>query len=319
MVVVGLGAAQAPPELSRAADDVELGFASWSDLSGAIGAADALFVWNMERQFLAEAWPAAGRLRWIQCASDGVDRLLLPEVVASGITVTNARGVFDGAIAEWVIGTMLAFSARILHQRDAQLRAEWSPITTERLAGKRLLVVGPGPIGRAVGSRALALGMEVGAAGRTARSDALFGQIVPTSDAARLDVALAQAQYVLDALPHTPATAAMFGAERFAAMSRASRFINVGRGDTVDQVALVAALRNGTIAGAALDVYADEPLPSDSALWSMPNVLVSPHMCGDHQAWEADVVSIFLENAGRFARGESLRNLVDTHAGFGIG
>jgi phosphoglycerate dehydrogenase-like enzyme len=124
---------------------------------------------------------------------------------------------------------------------------------------------------------------------------------------------------VLDALPLTAETRHVFDAAALAAMRPSARFYNVGRGATVDEPALIEALRAGVIAGAALDVYEEEPLPASSPLWSMPNAIVSPHACGDVDGWEETVVGVFVDNVGRFARGEPLRNPVDATAGFGVG
>jgi phosphoglycerate dehydrogenase-like enzyme len=320
VVVLGTGADDPPPGIEAAEPHVELRYAPDGDaLPRALRGADALFFWRAEGGWLRDAWQHAAGLRWIQSASDGVDALMFPALIASGVEVTNARGVFDEAIAEWVIGAMLAFAARIIDQRDRQLRGVWDGTTRERLAGSRLLVVGPGPIGRATAQRALALGVEVEGAGRSAREDDLFGPIVATGDAESFRVALGRADHVLDALPLTPATRALFDARVFAAMRPSARFYNVGRGDTVDEPALVDALERGAIAGAGLDVFVEEPLPAGSRLWAMPQVLLSPHMCGDVEGWEAEVVDIFVENAARFALGGPLRNRVDTAAGFGIG
>ena len=320
VVVLGTDADDPPPGIERAEGHVELRYAPDPEaLSASIADADAVFFWRAEGAWVREAWPRATRLRWIQSASDGVDALMFPELVASDVQVTNARGVFENAIAEWVIGAMLAFAARILEQRDRQSRGEWDGTTRERLAGSSLLVVGPGPIGRATAVRARALGMRIEAAGRTARDDDLFGRIVATGDGESFHAALGRADHVLDALPLTPGTRALFDRTRFSAMRPSTRFYNVGRGATVDEAALVDALEAGTIAGAGLDVFTEEPLPADSPLWTMPQVLISPHMCGDVDGWESEVVRVFVENAERFARGGSLRNRVDTAAGFGIG
>jgi phosphoglycerate dehydrogenase-like enzyme len=124
---------------------------------------------------------------------------------------------------------------------------------------------------------------------------------------------------VLDALPLADGTRGFFDAAAFASMRPTARFYNVGRGATVDEPALIDALRRGGIAGAALDVFAAEPLPADSPLWSMPNVIVSPHISGDLPDWEELVVDVFVENLGRFVGGEPLHNRVDVHAGFGVG
>ena len=318
VVIAGTREEGPPPGVDGASEYVELRHAEdLPALIDMISEAEGILLWGAEREWLQEAWPRAGRLRWIHSPSDGVEWFLFPELIESDVAVTNARGVFDDSIAEWVIGAMLAFAARILVQRDAQNRGEWIAGTTERLAGTRLLVVGPGPIGRAVARRARALGMEVGGAGRTARADDILGTIVATDDSAALNAALGTADVVLDAMPLTPATRGFFDAVRFRAMKPSARFINVGRGATVDQVALIEALQAGTIAGAALDVFEIEPLPADSPLWAMPHVLVSPHMSGDFEGWETATVAVFVDNAARFARGEPLRNLVDKSAGHG--
>jgi phosphoglycerate dehydrogenase-like enzyme len=318
-VVVVLGAAaDDPPPGIEAAMGVDLRYAADGDaLRDAIGDAEGLYFWRAKREWLEGAFPAAGRLRWIQTASDGVDGVLFPALVASDVVVTNARGVFDDPIAEWVIAAILAFTTGLQTSIVDQTRAGWTDgRRRERVAGQHLLVVGPGPIGRATASRARLLGLTVEAVGRSAREDDVFG-IVHGPDA--LHDGLGRADHVLDALPMTDGTRGLFDRAAFAAMRPTARFYNVGRGGTVDEPALVEALRSGAIGGAALDVFADEPLPPDSPLWTMPNVIVSPHVSGDLPDWEELVVDVFVDNAQRFATGEQLRNRVDTGAGFGVG
>ena len=317
-VVVVLGPRdEPPPGIERAAEHAELCAADGAaQLRDALPGADALFFWRAHRGDLEEAWDACDRLRWIQAASDGVDGLLFPALIESDVSVTNGRGIFDNAIAEWVIGALLGFVTRIPESFAAQRQHRWISGETERLAGTRLLVVGPGPIGRAVATRARALGMEISGVGRTARADALFGLMRPVAELAQ---AVADADVVLDTVPLTPQTHHLFNAEVFAAMRPTAHFVNVGRGATVDEPALIRALQGGQLAGAALDVFETEPLPADSPLWDLPGVIISPHMCGDFRGWEEAAVALFLDNLGRFARGEELRNPVDKHAGFGVG
>jgi phosphoglycerate dehydrogenase-like enzyme len=303
---LGVDEAERLAEVRRASDE--------RSLADGLPDADVLFTWGAVRGWLRTVWGRAERVRWIQTASDGVDGLLFPALVEAGVVVTNARGVFDDAIAEWTIGAMLAFPTRILDQRDAQSRKTWLTGRTERLAGRRLLVVGPGPIGRAVARRASSLGMQVSAVGRSARDDDLFGRVRGRGE---LHAALAEADYVVDTMPITDGTRHTFDASAFAAMRPEARFLNVGRGATVDERALVEALRHGRIAGAALDVFEEEPLPEASPLWGMSNVLISPHMCGDFTGWEVAVNELFSDNLERFVRGEELHNRVDTLLGFG--
>ncbi|HUL85110.1 MAG TPA: D-2-hydroxyacid dehydrogenase, partial [Actinomycetota bacterium] len=255
-------------------------------------------------------------LRWIQSASDGVDQLLFPGLAERGVVVTNARGIFDDAIAEWVIGAILAMATGLAGSIVAQHERRWThDRRTERLAGRRLLAVGPGPLGRAAARRGHDLGMTVSAVGRAPRADDLFDRIGGPED---FHAMLGEADVVLDVLPLTAETRHRFDAAAFAAMRPTARFVNVGRGGTVDEAALIDALRRGAIGGAALDVFEEEPLPASSPLWSFPAVIVSPHLCGDFEGWEAEVVALFVDNLGRFARGEPLRNAVDLTLGFGV-
>jgi len=307
-----------PPGIDAAASAAALRFAhDEPSLRRAIADADALFWFKAGAGVLEEVWAEATRLRWIQTASDGVDLLLFPALAASHVTITNGRGVFDDAIAEWAIGAMLAMATGLDRSIVAQTERRWDDDRgTRRLSGQRLLVLGPGPIGRATARRARDLGMSVAAVGRAPRPDDLFEPIAGPED---LHAMLADADVVFDALPLAPGTRHYVDAAAFAAMKPGARFLNVGRGATVDERALIEALQEGGLGGAALDVFEVEPLPADSPLWSMPNVIVSPHICGDFDGWERATVDIFVDNLGRFLLGEPLRNLVDADLGFGVG
>jgi len=182
------------------------------------------------------------------------------------------------------------------------------------LADGRVLVVGAGPIGQAIGRSCRGLGMRVRGVARTARPrEGEFEAILGIDE---LVDAVRWADFVVDALPATPETRHAFGEEAFAAMSPSTRFVNVGRGSTVDEEALVRALREGRLAGAALDVFEEEPLPASSPLWSMSNVVVSPHMSGDFAGWREAVVELFVENLERYLTGRPLRNVVDKRRGY---
>jgi phosphoglycerate dehydrogenase-like enzyme len=315
VVVMGATAEEPPPGIDEAATMADVSFAaSASALAEAIADTDAVFAWHSVRELLPEVWPKAGRLRWIQSASDGVDWLLFPELVDSDVVVTNARGIFDRAIAEYVVGLMLAFAKDLLGVVEGHRQREWRHRPTELLAGKRLLVAGVGPIGRAIGRAGRDLGMEVRGVGRRARAgDDVFQSIAGTDG---LAAAAGWADYVVDALPATPATHHLFDASVFDSMRRSARFINVGRGTTVVEGALIDAIREERIGGAALDVFEREPLPSDSPFWELPNTIVSPHMSGDFEGWLEAVVQLFVENLRRFAAGRPLLNVVDKREGY---
>jgi phosphoglycerate dehydrogenase-like enzyme len=317
--VVVLGSAEDPPPRLDAAERLaSVRFASTEgELRKALarGHASAVLAWDYEPSLLPSALDAAGDLRWIQAASAGVDRLLFPELVESDVVVTNARGVFEEPIAEYVLGLIIAFAKDFPTTIRDSDSGRWDHRDTERVAGKRLLVVGPGPIGRATGRLAAALGMEVEAVGRTSRPpDGPFSRIHGRGE---LREALTTADYVLNALPLTEETHHLFDGGAFGAMKPSARFINVGRGATVETAALMAALNEGSIAGAALDVFEEEPLPAGHPLWEAPNVIVSPHMSGDIAGWEIAVTDVFLDNLQRFVEGRPLRNVVHKRRGFG--
>jgi len=304
-----------PPGIHVIEGVVDLAYAATiEDLTRELADADVLFAWRANRDLLLAAWPSAGALKWIQSASAGVDGLLFPELVDSHVVLTNARRIFDEAISEYVVGLLLLFAKGLIGVLDRQRAGEWEHRDTELLSGKRVLVVGVGPIGRSIGRAAGHLGMLVRGLGRTARpGDAVFGTILDPTD---FREALAWADYVVDALPATADTYHRFDAAAFEAMNPWARFVNIGRGSTVDEVALVEALRSGGIAGAALDVFEEEPLPADSPLWGLPNVVVSPHMSGDFAGWREAIVELFVENLERYLTGRPLKNVVDKALGF---
>lgn len=289
-------------------------YASAADLPRALPGADVLFMWDFSSNALRDAEPYAGGLRWIHQAGAGVDKVLVPWVVDSDITVTNSRGVFDRSIAEYVLGLVLSFAKDLPHTLALQRDHTWRHRETERVHGRSALVVGVGPIGRMIARLLRAVGMSVSGVGRTARaSDDDFGAVLAAAD---LHHALPDADYVIVAAPLTDETRGMFDAAAFAAMRPTARFVNIGRGEIVVETDLVAALRSGAIAAAALDVFEQEPLPDDSPLWDMPNVVVSPHMSADFVGWLDVLADVFVDNFRRWHAGTPLRNVVDKQLGY---
>ncbi len=305
------------PDLREAAELARLVQAAGVDeLEPHLPDLEVVFAWNFDRATLRDLVPRTPRLRWIQSISAGVEDLVSPALAAQGVTLTNAAGVYDPGLAESVLGFLLAFSTRILE--DARLEpSAWPHDGTRLLRGTTALVVGAGSIGSEVGRSLKAAGLRVRGVARTARPpDEVFESIAGPE---ALQEELSTADHVVNVLPITSSTRGMFDAAAFVAMKPNAVFVNIGRGATVDEAALVEALRDGVIAGAALDVFEVEPLPAESPLWRMPNVLVSPHRAGDHEGWEADVVALFVENLRRFVAGEPLRNVVDVELGYAPG
>ncbi|WP_106178235.1 D-2-hydroxyacid dehydrogenase [Prauserella shujinwangii] len=283
-------------------------------LAEALRGADALFVYDFLSTAVPDAWHAADRLRWLHIASAGVDPVLFPGLRDSDVVLTNSRGVFDDSIAEYVLGVILAFAKDFARSVRLQDNREWRHRESERIAGRHALVVGTGPIGRAIARLLRAAGMRVSGAGRRARDgDPDFGTVHASAE---LNGHLSAFDFVVVVAPLTERTKGMFDAEAFAAMRPDARFVNVGRGELVVTDDLVEALRAGSIAGAALDVFDTEPLPADSPLWTMDNVFVSPHMSGDFIGWRNALVEVFADNFRRWRAGEPLRNVVDKRLGY---
>jgi phosphoglycerate dehydrogenase-like enzyme len=278
---------------------------------------DALFIWNVRSRFLRDNWSGLHRLRWVHAATAGVEWVLFPELVDSDVVVTNSRFIFDEALAEYVMGMMLVLSKDLQTTFAHQAEHRWKQREGDTLDRKVVVVVGVGPIARRTAQLAKAFGMVVRGIGRTARTgDPDFGDIASPES---LHTLFAEADYVVMVLPNTPLTAGLVDAAALAALKPAARLINVGRAATLDQDALVSALRDGRIAAAALDVVTPEPLPPDDPLWDVPNLLVSPHMSGDFRGWRRKIVELFERNLDSWLRGAPLSNVVDKHLGYAPG
>ncbi len=292
----------------------EVRYTDEAGLSGALDGADVLFLYDFQTDAVPGAWHAAGSLQWLHIAGAGVDPVMFPEIRDSDVTITNSRGVFDGAIAEYVLAQILSFAKDLPGSLRLQQSHTWRHRESERVAGRTALIVGTGPIGRATARLLRAVGMEVSGSGRRARNaDPDFGTITATED---LPEQLARADYIVAVAPLTGQTRHIFRDATFAAMKPGARFINVGRGELVRTDDLVAALESGTIAGAALDVFDAEPLAPDHPLWSMPNVFITPHNSGDFAGWRDVLVGVFTDNFERWVAGRPLENIVDKNLGY---
>lgn len=315
IVVLGASRGDPPPGLPQALEDeAELRFAdTTADLRAALPGAEVLLVWDFRSEQLRDAWSARDRLAWIHVAGAGVDAVLFPELRDSDVVVTNARGVFDDTIAEYVVMLMLVFAKDLLTTLEAQRDHTWRHRESGRLGGATVLVVGTGPIGRAIARRSRCLGMRVLGVARSPRQDPDFERLVASED---LHAVLPEADYVVIAVPLTSETEGMFGSEELRLLKPSARLINVARGRVVDESALVAALRRRELAGAALDVFETEPLPADSPLWDMAGVIVSPHMSADFHGWLDALADLFVANYRRWRAGETLSNVVDKQRGY---
>lgn len=315
VVVVGAVPDSPPPGIGALADAVDVSFADSVEAVGeALPGAEVVLAWRPRSALLEPVWDRADELEWIQSSSAGVEDLLFPALVDSHVILTNARGVFDGGMAEYVLGLILMFSKGFPGMLERQRRRVWDPRDSEPAAGKRVLVVGVGSIGHAIGRTCSAVGMTVRGVGSEPRpGDEVFGRVIGPDGLAE---ACRWADYVVDVLPATAGTRHLFDDEVFGAMRPSTRFVNVGRGSTVDQSALVRAIREERLAGAALDVFEEEPLPEDSPLWELPNVIVSPHASGGAAGSREQLVELFVENLQRYLTGRPMKNVVDKERGY---
>jgi phosphoglycerate dehydrogenase-like enzyme len=259
---------------------------------------------------------AATSLQWLHLRGAGIDRISVPRLVDSDIVLTNGSGNHSPNIAEHVVALMLAFARQLPALiRDQAARVWRAPDNVFELSGQTLLVVGCGNIGQELAWRASALGMKVIGARRRVGQAPLRGvsQVVAMQ---QLDDVLPLADHVALTLPLTAETQGVMSAARLNAMKPGAYFYNVGRGQTVDQPALIEALRSGRIAGAGLDVTDPEPLPPDSALWSEPGVVITAHSAGRTPRSYERFESLLLDNLARFSEGRPLLNVVDKAAGY---
>ena len=283
----------------------------------ALPGAEVLFAWGLARR-LADR---ADALRWLHTPLAGVDRVLSPELVKSPIRITSSRGVNSVAVAEHTLGLILSMTRGIADSVRAQGESRWAqheiwgrrpPV--QELRGQVLGILGLGDIGRELAVRARALGMTVWGLVRSPRAKP---DCVDRLLAAGKEEALIRASDVLVlAVPLTGDTKGMIGERQLKRMKHTACLINIGRGELVQESALVRALREGWIAGAGLDVYAAEPLPPSSPLWRLPQVVMTPHIAGTHPQYMGRSADIFLNNLKLYLAGEPLINEVDKQAGY---
>ena len=290
---------------------------NYDGIENQIRDADAVVAWSLRPEQIKNA----KKLRWIHSPAAAVHQLLFPELINSDIVLTNARDVHGPVVAEHVIALILALAKKIPRSVRLQTRHVWGqqqlwddkPPTRE-IGGATLGLLGLGSIGRETAKRATALGMRVVA---VREHPAKGGEdLAAVYGPADLDRMLAESDYVALCAPLTPQTEGIINADRLRRMKRDACLINVSRGPLVDEAALADALRNRTIAGAALDVFSREPLPADSPFWDLENCLITPHSAAiTERLWERHYAQIS-ENLRRFLAGQPLLGVVDKKKGY---
>lgn len=292
----------APLELlRREAPDVELTVGTdIESLRRDARVSEAVLIAPRYASILTDLWLDLGNTRWIHTLAAGVESLPFDLLRHRDVVITNSRGLYADALGEFAIAAMLWFAKDLRRLVRNQDQRRWEPYDVQRLEGRTVGIIGYGGIGHAVGRRAEALGMRV----VTTRRRRELGD--PT-----VEEVIAESDYVVMSTPLTPSTWRLMSSERIAAMKPDAVFINVGRGGTVDEEALLDALRDRRIRGAALDVFDVEPLPPEHPLWELDNVLISPHTADHTEDAHLRAMNFYLENLRRFRGGESLENVVD--------
>lgn len=257
----------------------------------------------------------APRLRWVQTLTAGADSVSFPDLLARGIVMTNGSGIHAPNVAEHLLGLMLTFARALPDLMRAQQRHEWlNGVRQFELLGQTLCVVGLGDIGLALAERASAIGMRV--TGVRRRDLPVPSFIDSVSGLDDMQPLLVEADHIALCLPLTPRTDGLFDAARLASLKPSAYLYNIGRGELIDQDALIDALRSGRLAGAGLDVTTPEPLPADNPLWDLDNVLITSHTSGRSPTRLDRFVDLLLDNMARYQADEPLRNVVDPVEGY---
>ena len=301
-----------PPAGARADEESEEEAAE--RLASILGETEVVFTNPVIPGNIAERAP---NLRWLQLTSAGVDRLLDSPLVRSGVTVTTASGIHAVTISEYVIGAMLAFAKGFTRAVRSQQESQWSPYGPQEMEGQTVGIVGMGAIGSRVAELSRAFGMRVLAIRRSVEQrtpgEGPVDELLPTSE---LPYLLAESDYVVLAMPLTPESTKLIGEAELRTMKASAVLVNIARGAVIDEPVLIRAIKEHWIAGAALDVFEKEPLPSDSELWGLDNVLLTPHISGGTPRYMERAVGLFCENLRRYLAGEPLRNVVDPARGY---
>ena len=277
--------------------------------------ADVAFTPFVDRDIFA----SASRLRWVQSPAVGVGSLMFPELLASAVVLTSARGIRARSIAEHVLGVTIALARQLPATLRAQTAHRWAQdeleTAAQTLQGARMGIVGLGAIGLEVVKLAAPFGLRVTAIRRRAGEPPPDG-VEAVWPPARLPDLLAHSDVVVLAAPHTPETKRLIGRAQLDRIKPGALLVNVARGKLIDDEAVIAALRDGRLGGAALDVFSQEPLDASSPYWDLPNVIITPHTSGAMKDYWTPLVALFADNLRRFEKGAPLLNVVDKVAGY---
>jgi phosphoglycerate dehydrogenase-like enzyme len=275
-----------------------------------------------QAEIICGFWPPknvsarAPQLKWLHALLAGIDRPEFAEVLRSQVIVSNSVGIHRTQVSEYVFLLMLSLAKKAPFFSRMQQGKKWSPAIPGVLDGKTLGIVGLGNIGKAVARLGRAFGMRVIANRRSIKETTCETNVDVLMPAGSLQELLSQSDFVVIALPATPATDKLIGEKEFRAMKPSAYIINIARGKIINEDALILAIKEHWIAGAGLDTTAIEPLPPDSELWNLPNVIVTPHVSGRREDYNRLAIPVFCENLKKYIHHEKLPNMIDKEKGY---
>lgn len=312
-LLLGAGGAELPEQVRALSDRIEIITSDELKANPALLSEIEVVYGGLARDQV----PQAARLRWLQTGGAGVNGLITPEMRDSDLVITNASGIHAEPITEHMFGQLLQYTRRLADAWDQQKQRLWKAqdlaAGVSMLAGKTLGVLGVGAIGGHSARVGRGFGMRVIGLRRTREPHPDVEQMYSFDDALPF---FRESDVIMNSAPLTDKTHHMVSWEQFAVMKPGAIILNTGRGGTINTEALMAALREGRIGAALLDVTDPEPLPEDHPLWTMENVYITPHYSGSHPEYWERANKIFLENLRRYTSGEPLMNVVDKHEGY---
>lgn len=278
--------------------------------------ATVILNWSGSRDLLRGVFEMCPQLQWVHMRSAGLDNVLFPEIIESAVQVTNSKGIFSESLAEFALAAILYFAKDFRRMIHNQASGVWAPFEVTSISGQTVGIVGYGDIGRAIARKVGQMGMKVVALKRNVslpNSDDLVNQLYGPGQLIEM---ISQCDYVVVSTPLTVETRNLIGTPEIVAMRKTAVIINIGRGPVINEDALIEALSDGRIKGAALDVFDKEPLPDGHPFYRLVNVLLSPH-CADHTVeWLDDAMQFFVEQIKRFCEHQPLLNVVDKSRGY---
>lgn len=304
-----LSEALARPLRARLPDREVVVWTHDEEIRAGIGEIEALLAFRPPRGI----WAGAARLRLFQMMGAGVDALLPAPDLPASVRIANARGIHGPHMSEFALGMMLALAKRVPRALEQSRAHQWKQYQVDTIAGRTLGILGLGAIGAAVAERAVALGMRVIGTQRDPKPVPHVAEVFPADQTERV---MRASDHLVVLLPLTAETRGSIGARELAWLRPSACLVNLARGGIVDEDALTDALRAGRLAGAAIDVFAEEPLPASSPLWDAPNAILTPHVAGLGPNYMERLTEIFAENLDRLEQGRPLRNEVDRARGY---